>query len=705
MLLDGLTNDVAKTTEDALVTPSKTEAVKDYEKYYAKSKIAGIVKTCYQQAKTARNVAERKWLDNLQQWRGVHSAEEISSIHRAKQRNPYASDVFVKITKTKVTAALGQIQDIVFENGRIPISVKPTTVPEGGVEDVVHITAEEAAAISPYGFPGDGQEVAPGTDTKTMLGSMAAKLEKFLTGKTAKKGPSPDPATSPVLTPADEAAYKMEKTIIDQLEEGDFKREARRAMWQIAVLGTGVLKGPMTYSQVSHAWEKNKFSGVNEYKPLVIKKPRLFYVSTWNFYPDPVATRVEECRWVVERHKYTHSAIAELKRYEGFDKVAIDRLLNAGPQAIEKEYWEDQIRDSQDYGGNDRFEVLEYWGIIDREMLEPLKDLLDDDIKDGLDQFQVNAWVSGDELIRLIINPYVPERIPYYVIPYEEHPEQLWGIAIPENMADAQQLMNTHYRMMVDNLAFAGNCVFEINESYLGDSQDAEIYAGKVFKTNGPPGQAIHSISFNNTSQSHMMAFDKARQVADEVTGQPSYAHGGATTTGATRTASGMAMLMSAAAGNIRQVVNNIDEYGLRPIGEALFQWNMLHNEDAEIKGDVRIVAGGTASLVKREVQSQRLLQYMQVAGGVQPLAMQTNWNYVNREFARSLNLDTEKVQADPATVQLNAEMMAKMQPQAPQPGSGMGADQTGAGMAPGTPQPPGEQQFTGNQPSNVPSV
>lgn len=700
MLLDGITNDVAKTTEDALVPTS--EVMKDFKKTQARQQIAGIVRECYQKSRYARDITERKWLANLQQWRGMHSPEELASIHRAKDRNPYASDVFIKITKTKATAALGQILDIVFENDRIPITVQATPVPEGGVEDVVHITPEDAAAVAPYGFPGDGQEIPKGADTKSMLGSVAAKLEKLLQGKKVAKGPSPDPTTSPVLTPADEAAYNLQKHILDQLSEGYFQREARRALWQCSVLGTGILKGPMTYSQVNHRWEKNKFSGVNEYKPEVVKKPKLFYVSAWNFYPDPIATRIEECRWVVERHLLNAAGLSELRRFEGFDTDMIDYILGMGADNIEKQYWEDQIRDTQNTSEEPRFEVLEYWGTLDKEMVIPIKDMLGEDIEEGVNQFQVNAWVCKGDIIRLIINPFVPERIPYYAVPYEEHPEQIWGIAIPENMADAQILMNTHYRMMVDNLAFAGNCVFEINESYLGDSQDAEIYAGKVFKTNGPPGQAIHAISFNNTSQSHMMAFDKARQVADEVTGQPSYAHGGASTTGATRTASGMSMLMSAAAGNIRQVVKNVDEYMLKPIGEALFQWNMMHNDKTEVLGDIRIVAGGTSALIKKEVMSQRLLQYMQTAGGVQALALQTNWGYVNKEFARSLGLDTDKVQADPVTMQLNAELMAKLNPPAPQAAQGQ-MDQTGAGMAPGTPQQPGEQQFTGNAAANVP--
>jgi hypothetical protein len=699
MLLDGLTKDVAKTTEEPLVASSSSETMQDYTDYAAKQRIINHVDSCFEKAKTAKNVIEQKALKSLDQWRGKHSAEEQVAISRAKSRNPYAADVFIKVTKTKATAAIGQILDLVFDNDRIPITVSPTQVPEGGVEDVIHLMAEEGLAPSPYGFPGDGMEVPKGADTRSMLGGLADKIEKFIQGKKAVKGPSPDPTTSVQLTPADEAAYRMQKFIIDQLEEGHFQRECRRAIWQCVVLGTGIMKGPVTYSQVNHRWEKNKISGINEYIPEVIKKPKSNYVSFWDFYPDPVATRIDDAKFVIERHRMNSEALAALKRYEAFDSDAIDYLLSKGPSPIENQYWEDQIRDVQSIGSEPRYDVREFWGVLSKELLEPMKEIMGDSIAKGADQYQVNIWKCDDQILRLIINPYIPERIPYYAVPFEEHPEQIWGISLPENMEDAQILMNNHIRMMEDNLALAGNAIFEINETYLGENQDAEIYAGKVFKTNGPPGHALNAININNTSQSHIIAFDKARQIADEVTGQPSYAHGGASTTGATRTASGMSMLMSAAAGNIRQVTKNIDEYLLKPTGEAYFNWNMMHNDEAEIKGDVRITAGGTAALVKREVMSQRLLQYMQIAGGVQPLALQTNWNYINKEFARSLGLDSDKAQADPSTVALNTEMMAKMQQkQNPQEPGAAPADQTGGGsMAPGTPQQPGEQQFTGN--------
>jgi len=58
-------------------------------------------------------------------------------------------------------------------------------------------------------------------------------------------------------------------------------------------------------------------------------------------------------------------------------------------------------------------------------------------------------------------------------------------------------------------------------------------------------------------------------------------------------------MLMGAAALSIKTVIKNIDDYLLKPLGEALFYWNMQFNVDRpEIKGDLDIKAQGTSSLM-----------------------------------------------------------------------------------------------------------
>ena len=49
-------------------------------------------------------------------------------------RDSEKSKVFVKVTKTKVLAAFGQIIEVLFSSGKFPIGVTPTSMPEGSSE-------------------------------------------------------------------------------------------------------------------------------------------------------------------------------------------------------------------------------------------------------------------------------------------------------------------------------------------------------------------------------------------------------------------------------------------------------------------------------------------------------------------------------------------------------------------------------------------
>ena len=61
--------------------------------------------------------------------------------------------------------------------------------------------------------------------------------------------------------------------------------------------------------------------------------------------------------------------------------------------------------------------------------------------------------MCGGKVLRCVLNPLTPTRLPYFVLPYETNPYQIWGVGVAENMEDAQLLMNGHVRMAIDNLS------------------------------------------------------------------------------------------------------------------------------------------------------------------------------------------------------------------------------------------------------------
>jgi hypothetical protein len=259
----------------------------------------------------------------------------------------------------------------------------------------------------------------------------------------------------------------------------------------------------------------------------------------------------------------------------------------------------------------------------------------------------------------MVENPFTPTRIPYLVCPYELNPYQFFGIGIPENMEDSQMVMNGHARMAIDNLALAGNLVFDVDETMLVPGQDMKVFPGKIFRRqSGQTGQAVHGVKFPNTAYENLQMFDKFRQLADEATGIPSYSHGATGVQSTTRTASGMSMLMGAAALSIKTVIKNIDDYLLKPLGQSLFYWNMQFNDDApHIKGDLEIKAQGTSSLMQKEVRSQRLMTFMQTAANP-ALAPFVRWHTCLTEIAKSLDIDPDQLINDPEKAAIYAQIM-----------------------------------------------
>lgn len=637
--------------------------------------VVGFVEERFRRASDARRGEETRWLQAYRNYRGIYGPE-VQFTESEKSR------VFIKVTKTKVLAAYGQITEVLFGNNRFPISINPTTLPEGVAETVYLDTNPQTSAMAQGAVQGAPQapeaglpKLLPGEtliDLKQRLGGLKKDLEP-VTDK-LKEGPGAGP-TDVAFHPALVSAKKMEKQIHDQLEESNSKKHLRAAAFECALFGTGVMKGPFAVDKEYPDWDEE-----GNYNPTIKTIAQTSHVSIWNFYPDPDAVTVEDCEYMVERHKMSRSQLRALKRRPYFRANAIDMAITMGENYI-REWWENDMDDDDDNPRTERFEVLEFWGFVDTKILKDQGVEIPRELRKA-EQVSVNIWVSNGNVLRLVMNPFKPAYLPYYAVPYEVNPYSLFGVGVAENMDDTQLLMNGFMRMAIDNAALSGNLIIEVDESNLVPGQDLSIYPGKVFRREGgAPGQAIFGTKFPNVSNENMQMFDKARQLADESTGFPSFAHGQTGVSGVGRTASGISMLMSAANGSIRTVVKNFDDYLLNPLGKALFHFNMQFNFDPEIKGDLEVKAEGTESLMANEVRSQRLMQFLGVVQNP-ALAPFAKMDYIIREIARSMDLDPDKVANSMGAAAIQAEILKQFQAQNPQPEMVQG----------GAPVPPGVQ-------------
>ena len=290
--------------------------------------LVGIIKDRFEHAEESRQVDERRWLQAYENYRGLYAKN-------VKFRESEKSRVFVKVTKTKVLAAFGQLVDVIFGTGKFPIGISETKVPEGeyasahldtqnptqGIEmslpdtevpeNIGNRMEDDPQEENPYdiGFEGDGKTLKAGATFSK--GVFTDSLEDQAEDKGfLKQGYSADPKVLEV-NPAQEAARRLEKLIHDQIEESNGSSEIRNALLESALLGTGIVKGPFNFNKKLSRWTTGE-EGEREYNPLEVRVPRIEFVSCWDFYPDPSATNMDECEFVIHRHKMNRSQLRQV---------------------------------------------------------------------------------------------------------------------------------------------------------------------------------------------------------------------------------------------------------------------------------------------------------------------------------------------------------------------------------------------------------
>ena len=187
-----------------------------------RNNFVGLLMNRYENAQRARELDEKRWITAYHNYRGLYPKN-------VRFRESEKSRVFVKVTKTKVLAAFGQLVDVIFGANKFPIGVSETKVPEGIAEhahldthnpvpglatttpeEQEEIDIEEGRAENPYDvcYIGDGKTLKPGATYG------AGKFEEDYLEKRAledgvlREGLSPIPEALE-LNPAQKAARRM----------------------------------------------------------------------------------------------------------------------------------------------------------------------------------------------------------------------------------------------------------------------------------------------------------------------------------------------------------------------------------------------------------------------------------------------------------------------------------------------------------------
>jgi hypothetical protein len=86
--------------------------------------VVAWVKDRFNRSRDKRRTDEARWISSYRNFRGEYGPDV--QFTEAEQ-----SQVFIKITKTKVLAAVAQMGDVLFAGNKFPIGIEPTPDPIG----------------------------------------------------------------------------------------------------------------------------------------------------------------------------------------------------------------------------------------------------------------------------------------------------------------------------------------------------------------------------------------------------------------------------------------------------------------------------------------------------------------------------------------------------------------------------------------------
>lgn len=543
---------------------------------------------------------DKRWLEDEDQYNAKDNinkaaSQMMTSVEQGypvttQNAKPHRSTVYIGLTRQKTNAAEARISDILLPTDDRNWGIKPTPKPTLMAMSRDTQMAGDKETGQPLLNPDTGEPLAMRDIARAAM-------------KTAR-----------------EKSDAMQLEIEDQLVECDYNGELRKVIHNSARLGTGVIKGPIVTNRTRKAWQPYKDMQGNTIHQLDIVTevtPASFSIDPRNVWPDPgCGDSIHNGKGVYEREQMTSRQVRDLAKQPGFMKEQLRKVLEEGPKksATFQELKDDDQRDI----ARDVYEMWSYWGEVDHDDLEAAGIKLGQ--KDELRAVSACVVMINSTIVKAFLNPLEGGDLPYDFYVWERVSDSVWGYGIPYLMRAQQKVLNAAWRQMMDNAGVSSGPQIIVKAGAIQPADKQwQISARKIwFATDEVDDvrKAFTAVEFNSHQVELSGIIKMAMELADMETGVPVIMQGekGA----APDTVGGMQMLMNSANVVLRRLVKQFDDMVTRPHIRRYYDYNMMYNEDEEIKGDFSIDARGSSALLIRDIQNQAFLNLL--AAGANPV-------------------------------------------------------------------------------------
>lgn len=587
---------------------------------------------------------DKRWLEDVDQYHARDNinraaSQMMTSVEQGypvttQGATPHRSTVYIGLTRQKTNAAEARLADILLPTDDRNWGIQPSPLPV-----VFGMDKSENPAVDPR----TGQPMVDRNGQPLLEKDMVRAIREM----------------------ADQRAKAMQTEIDDQLMECDYNSEVRKMIHDAAMLGTGVLKGPVVTNRVRKAWQPQVDAQGEQVQVIEIVEeitPASFRVDPRNVWPDPgCGEDIHTGKGIYERDMMTAKQVRELAKQPGYMKEQLRKVLEEGPKqsATMVEITDEQKREQY----RNLYEVWTYWGEVNHEDLECAGVNVGE--KDELRSVSGCVVFVNNTVVKAFLNPLETGDIPYDFYPWEKASGSVWGFGIPYLMRAQQKVLNAAWRQMMDNAGVSSGPQIVVKPGVIQPADKQwQLSSRKIWYATDDIDdvrKAFTAFEFNSHQEELAAIIEMASRLADEETGMPMMLQGEKGT--APDTVGGMQMLMNNSNVVLRRLVKQFDDYVTKPHIRRYYDYNMMYSEREDIKGDFNIDARGTSALLIRDIQNQAFLNLL-AAGG----------NPVYGPLLNQKKLFEKALQAqhiDPAEImKTDEQIQAEQQQAAQQPGA-----------------------------------
>ena len=600
---------------------------------------------------------DKRWDQDIDQYHARDEANRSSSqmMEAAEQGFPVTkehaqatrSTVFIGLTRQKTNAGEARFTDIVMPTDDRSWGILPMPVPQ-----MLPAMNSTQPATNMGGHP----VIDPISGEVATVGDVAQQIHLHVKM----------------------ACELMQNEIDDQLTECKFEGECRKMAHYAAMLGTGIMKGPIVENQLRRAWTAGVDATGKQFHALVLKEsaaPNSYSVDPRFVFPDPsCGDDHQKGEGIYERGLVTGKELRQLAiRGHGYIKDNIRKVLEEGPKrsATMDRPTPGPDKDVDTSYLNKSYEIWDYWGEvtyddalaagIDATLLPGLNP------EDPLTSVSVCVVMVNDTIIKIFINPIDNGTFPYDFFVWEKVIGSVWGYGLPYLMRAQQKVINSAWRQLMDNLGITAGPQILIRQGKIQPADGQWVLTSRKFwlvdSDVADMDSVMKAVEFNSHADELINVIKFAMQLLDEETAVPMLLAGEKPS--APETLGGTIAQQSSQNVVLRRMVKQWDDEFIVPHIGRYYDFNMMHSDKEEIKGDFRVDARGVSALLVKDMQNQSYLELMQ-AGANPTYGIYLKLDNLFKKVLLARHIDPEDIMASPAEIQQRQQAQQQAAAQAP---------------------------------------